>query len=81
MSSEVSVSDDEEDKQDCSSYDDSFIDDKINPTAADSQAEAGEVDMIAIYRFLLSLSLYFLFCFTRFLPFLGDFSIDSFEKF
>nr|XP_009783652.1 PREDICTED: uncharacterized protein LOC104232208 isoform X2 [Nicotiana sylvestris] len=50
VSSEVSVSDDEEDKQDYSSYDDSFIDDKINPTAADSQAEAGEVDMIAIYR-------------------------------
>ncbi|CAN4081441.1 unnamed protein product [Withania somnifera] len=50
VSSEVSVSDDEEDKQDFSSYDDSFIDDRINPTAADSQAEAGEVDMIAIYR-------------------------------
>lgn len=50
MSSEVSVSDDEEDKQNFSSYDDSFIDDRINPTAADSQAEAGEVDMISIYR-------------------------------
>ncbi|XP_059280507.1 DEAD-box ATP-dependent RNA helicase FANCM isoform X1 [Lycium ferocissimum] len=50
VSSEVSVSDDEEDKQDFSTYDDSFIDDRINPTAADSQAEAGEVDMIAIYR-------------------------------
>ncbi|MCE5166273.1 hypothetical protein HAX54_016705, partial [Datura stramonium] len=50
VSSEVSVSDDEEDKQDFSSYDDSFIDDRINPTAADSQAEAGEVDMIAVYR-------------------------------
>lgn len=50
VSSEVSVSDDEEDKQDFSSYDDSFIDDRINPTAAASQAEAGEVDMIAVYR-------------------------------
>lgn len=66
MSSEVSVSDDEEDKQDFGSFDDSFIDDRINPTATDSQAEAGEVDMIAIYRFLLSLSLYFLFCFKSF---------------
>ncbi|KAK4341008.1 hypothetical protein RND71_039509 [Anisodus tanguticus] len=50
VSSEVSVSDDEEDNQDFSSYDNSFIDDRINPTAADSQGEAGEVDMIAIYR-------------------------------
>lgn len=50
VSSEVSVSDDEEDKQDFSSYDDSFVDDRIDPTAADSQGEAGEVDMIAIYR-------------------------------
>ncbi|XP_049344949.1 DEAD-box ATP-dependent RNA helicase FANCM [Solanum verrucosum] len=50
VSSEVSVSDDEEDKLDFGSFDDSFIDDRINPTATDSQAEAGEVDMIAIYR-------------------------------
>ncbi|KAM3394814.1 DEAD-box ATP-dependent RNA helicase FANCM isoform X1 [Capsicum galapagoense] len=49
VSSEVSVSDDE-DKQDFSSYDDSFIDDRIDPTSADSQVEAGEVDMIAVYR-------------------------------
>lgn len=71
MSSEVSVSDDE-DKQDFSSYDDSFIDDRIDPTSADSQVEAGEVDMIAVYRFLLS-SLYsfFFFTFLKFRPFLG----------
>ncbi|XP_027768882.1 DEAD-box ATP-dependent RNA helicase FANCM isoform X2 [Solanum pennellii] len=50
VSSEVLVSDDEEDKLDFGSFDDSFIDDRINPTATDSQAEAGEVDMIAIYR-------------------------------
>ncbi|KAK6775748.1 hypothetical protein RDI58_026749 [Solanum bulbocastanum] len=50
VSSEVSVADDEEDKLDFGSFDDSFIDDRINSTATDSQAEAGEVDMIAIYR-------------------------------
>ncbi|XP_042481041.1 DEAD-box ATP-dependent RNA helicase FANCM isoform X2 [Macadamia integrifolia] len=49
VSSEVEVSDDEEDDRDNSSYDDSFIDDRINPTAGSTQAAAG-VDMMAIYR-------------------------------
>lgn len=71
VSSEVLVSDDEEDKLDFGSFDDSFIDDRINPTATDSQAEAGEVDMIAIYRFLLS-SLHFLLWFKS-SSFLGNF--------
>ncbi|KAA8546304.1 hypothetical protein F0562_002957 [Nyssa sinensis] len=50
VSSEISVSDDEEDEQDNNSYDDSFIDDRINPTAASTQAEASRTDMMAIYR-------------------------------
>ncbi|KAK9270011.1 hypothetical protein L1049_025584 [Liquidambar formosana] len=50
VSSEASVSDDEEDEEDNDSYDDSFIDDKINPTAANTQAEGGGIDIMAIYR-------------------------------
>ncbi|XP_043712044.1 DEAD-box ATP-dependent RNA helicase FANCM isoform X2 [Telopea speciosissima] len=49
VSSEVEVFDDEEDDRDNSSYDDSFIDDRINPTAGSTQAAVG-VDMMAIYR-------------------------------
>ncbi|KAJ4964035.1 hypothetical protein NE237_023974 [Protea cynaroides] len=49
VSSEVEVSGDEEDDKDNSSYDDSFIDDRINPTAGSTQAASG-VDMMAIYR-------------------------------
>ncbi|KAM7507593.1 hypothetical protein LguiA_018046 [Lonicera macranthoides] len=51
VSPHMMVSDDEEDEQDPSSYDDSFIDDRINPTAASTQADATtRTDMMAIYR-------------------------------
>ncbi|XP_015579449.2 DEAD-box ATP-dependent RNA helicase FANCM isoform X1 [Ricinus communis] len=50
VSSEAEISDDEEDEQGNSSYDDSFIDDRTNPTAASTQAENSRVDMMAIYR-------------------------------
>ncbi|KDO83873.1 hypothetical protein CISIN_1g037446mg, partial [Citrus sinensis] len=53
VSSEAEVSDDEEDDEDNNSYDDSFIDDRMNPTATSTQAESSGVDMMAIYRFLL----------------------------
>lgn len=56
VSSDADISDDEEDEQDNNSND-SFIDDRINPTAASTQAESCRVDMMAIYRFSLSLSL------------------------
>ncbi|GFY96862.1 DEAD/DEAH box RNA helicase family protein [Actinidia rufa] len=49
VSSEVEVSD-EEDDQDIYSYDDSFIDDRINPTEASFQPETSRTDMMAIYR-------------------------------
>ncbi|KAM7279588.1 hypothetical protein ACFE04_006722 [Oxalis oulophora] len=49
VSSETGVSADEEDIKDSDSYDDSFIDDRINPTAA-TQVESGRIDMMAIYR-------------------------------
>nr|GMD66515.1 DEAD-box ATP-dependent RNA helicase FANCM isoform X1 [Ipomoea batatas] len=49
VSSEGLVSDDE-DEEDCNSYDDSFIDDRINLTAADTQADSSRMDMMAIYR-------------------------------
>lgn len=57
VSSEAEVSDDEEDDEDNNSYDDSFIDDCMNPTATSTHAESSGVDMMAIYRFLFSLSL------------------------
>ncbi|KAH9757858.1 DEAD-box ATP-dependent RNA helicase FANCM [Citrus sinensis] len=49
VSSEAEVSDDEEDDEDNNSYDDSFIDDRMNPTATSTQAESSGVDMMAIY--------------------------------
>ncbi|KAE8022325.1 hypothetical protein FH972_008133 [Carpinus fangiana] len=49
VSSDADISDDEEDEQDNGSYD-SFIDDRINPTAASSPAESCRTDMMAIYR-------------------------------
>lgn len=52
VSSEAEISNDEEDDPGSSSYDDSFIDDRINPTSASTQAESGRVDMMAVYRFL-----------------------------
>ncbi|OMP00248.1 hypothetical protein COLO4_12801 [Corchorus olitorius] len=48
VSTDAEISADEED--DNESYDDSFIDDRINPTAGSSQTESGIVDMMAIYR-------------------------------
>ncbi|CAL5333513.1 unnamed protein product [Camellia sinensis] len=50
VSSDVEVSDDEEDEQENNSYGDSFIDDRLNPTAASTQAEASRSGMMAIYR-------------------------------
>ncbi|KAK6116697.1 hypothetical protein DH2020_049579 [Rehmannia glutinosa] len=50
VSSEVMGSDNEEDEHDSSSYEDSFIDDGVNPTSVSTQADAGRTDMIAIYR-------------------------------
>ncbi|KZV33093.1 Fanconi anemia group M protein [Dorcoceras hygrometricum] len=50
VSSEVSVSDDEEDEQIDSSYEDSFIDDGVNSTLADSHPGVSRTDMMAIYR-------------------------------
>uniref|UniRef100_A0A2N9HDI2 Helicase ATP-binding domain-containing protein n=1 Tax=Fagus sylvatica TaxID=28930 RepID=A0A2N9HDI2_FAGSY len=49
VSSDADISDDEEDEQDNNSND-SFIDDRINSTAASTQAESCRVDMMAIYR-------------------------------
>lgn len=51
VSADASVSNDEEDDQDNDSNN-SFIDDRINPTAAGTQSETSRVDMMAIYRFL-----------------------------
>ncbi|KAJ9167176.1 hypothetical protein P3X46_021846 [Hevea brasiliensis] len=50
VSSEAEMSDDEKDDSGNSSYDDSFIDDRTNPTAASIQAETSRVDMMAVYR-------------------------------
>ncbi|KAK8542499.1 hypothetical protein V6N12_015095 [Hibiscus sabdariffa] len=50
VSTEAEISLEEEDDE-SDSYDDSFIDDRINPTAGSTQIEsAGRVDMMAIYR-------------------------------
>ncbi|XP_024930384.2 DEAD-box ATP-dependent RNA helicase FANCM isoform X1 [Ziziphus jujuba] len=49
VSTDASVSDDEEDDQDNDSNN-SFIDDRINPTSAGTQSETSRVDMMAIYR-------------------------------
>ncbi|KAK6940331.1 Helicase, C-terminal [Dillenia turbinata] len=49
VSSDADVSDDEEDNWDNDTYDDSFIDDRVKPTASSSQAVATS-DMMAIYR-------------------------------
>lgn len=46
------VSDDEEQELMRNSHDDSFIDDRMNPTAASTQAEGDGIDMMAIYRLL-----------------------------
>ncbi|XP_011096497.1 uncharacterized protein LOC105175667 [Sesamum indicum] len=50
VSSEAMASNDEEDDQDNSSYEDSFIDDDANPTSAGTQAGPSKTDMMAIYR-------------------------------
>lgn len=44
------ASGDEDDVEDGSSYEDSFIDDGVNPTAVNTQSGSGRVDMMAIYR-------------------------------
>ncbi|XP_021801166.1 DEAD-box ATP-dependent RNA helicase FANCM isoform X4 [Prunus avium] len=49
VSSEADISDDEEDERDNYSND-SFIDDRINPTVAGTQFATGGIDMMAIYR-------------------------------
>lgn len=58
VSGEVPVSEDDEDEQDNNSYDDSFIDDRINPTAGSTQAEASRSDMMAVYRYFMSINPY-----------------------
>lgn len=55
VSSEADISDDEEDERDNYSND-SFIDDRINPTVAGTQFATGGIDMMAIYRSFISLS-------------------------
>lgn len=51
VSLEVKVSDDEEDdNMDKYSYEDSFIDDRLDPTASVTQPESNRTDMMAIYR-------------------------------
>ncbi|XP_065847940.1 DEAD-box ATP-dependent RNA helicase FANCM isoform X2 [Euphorbia lathyris] len=50
VSSGAEISDDEEVHQENSSYDDSFIDDRTNPTAPSTGTEAGGIDMMAVYR-------------------------------
>ncbi|PWA45681.1 DEAD/DEAH box RNA helicase family protein [Artemisia annua] len=48
VSSEASGDEEIDNDQDC--YGGSFIDDRINPTMANTQAETSQVDMMAIYR-------------------------------
>ncbi|KAF9608476.1 hypothetical protein IFM89_009842 [Coptis chinensis] len=50
VSADAEVSDDEEEDTNNNSTDDSFIDDRINPTVESTQAEAIRRDMMAIYR-------------------------------
>ncbi|XP_020536105.1 DEAD-box ATP-dependent RNA helicase FANCM isoform X2 [Jatropha curcas] len=50
VSSDAEISVDEEDDKSDSSYDDSFIDDRTNPTAASTQAETCRADMMGVYR-------------------------------
>lgn len=50
VSSEADASNDEEDDEDNDVYDDSFLDDRIKLTAANTPAGASTVDMMAIYR-------------------------------
>ncbi|XP_042062897.1 DEAD-box ATP-dependent RNA helicase FANCM [Salvia splendens] len=50
VSSDAMASDDEEDVQEDSSFEDSFIDDGLNPTTSNTQAGSTRVDMMAIYR-------------------------------
>lgn len=52
VSSEAEISDDEADDLGNSSNDDSFIDDRINPTVASADSKASRADMMAVYRFL-----------------------------
>ncbi|GLT75317.1 hypothetical protein SLA2020_470510 [Shorea laevis] len=49
VSSDTEISGDEEDGNN-DSYDDSFIDDRVNLTGACTQTESGGVDMMAVYR-------------------------------
>ncbi|XP_020679622.1 DEAD-box ATP-dependent RNA helicase FANCM isoform X3 [Dendrobium catenatum] len=50
VSGDASVSEDELVDEKNDQYDDSFIDDRINPTEGSAEAENSEVDMIAFYR-------------------------------
>eukprot|EP00258_Populus_trichocarpa_P023752 XP_024439771.1 DEAD-box ATP-dependent RNA helicase FANCM isoform X5 [Populus trichocarpa] len=50
VSSEAEISDDEADDLGNSSNDDSFIDDRINPTVASADSKASRADMMAVYR-------------------------------
>lgn len=60
----------DEDDQENGSYNNSFIDDRSNPTPGCTSAEDSGRDMMAIYRFLISFTLqsvlfhcYILYCF------------------
>ncbi|KAH8489991.1 hypothetical protein H0E87_022492 [Populus deltoides] len=50
VSSEAEISDDEADDSGNSSNDDSFVDDRINPTLASADSKASRADMMAVYR-------------------------------
>ncbi|KAL3641437.1 hypothetical protein CASFOL_016405 [Castilleja foliolosa] len=50
VSSEDMESDNVEDEHENSSYEDSFIDDGVNPTSASTQADVAGTDMLAVYR-------------------------------
>lgn len=51
VSSEAELSADENEDVTADSFEDSFIDDGTIPTA-NTQAESGKVDMMAIYRYV-----------------------------
>lgn len=61
VSGEIPVSEDE-DEEESNSYNNSFIDDRINPTAGCTSAEDSGRDMMAIYRFLIILFLCYNVC-------------------
>lgn len=51
----VQDSEDDEDQEHSDHYEDSFIDDRIEPTVGTSEADDSAVDMMAVYRFSLNM--------------------------